>query len=439
MSHAPSTSAKPEARTLKREFTLWSSFAFAFAFISPIVALHGIFGLAYIGAGPSFWWGFFIVFAGQFLVALIFAVLVSRWPLEGSIYQWASRLIGPGYGWFAGWFYIWTLVIAMSTVALGAAGFLAAIFGVADQATTVALIAFGILIFGTGINLVGRIVLKAFMGIAIVATVIGSVGLSIWLLLFHRVQSLSVLLDGGASIGESLQYFAVGGPFLLALAFIGWSFVGFESAAAISEEVAEPRRDVPKAILSSLVLIAIVVMFSALALILTIPDEPEQLAGWGADPVYAVLTAHLGTGISVWIQILFVIGFVASFLALQTSASRLIWAKARDNALPASGVLVKLTKRQHQPIAAVLFTTAVGTLLLLVSSLAENVYAIGVNFTAGGFYLSFLFPVLGFAIVYLRGRWVSGKFSLGSVTGIIAIVATVWAFYNWSISRGPGR
>ncbi|MGC0143707.1 hypothetical protein ACPL7H_11985, partial [Pseudactinotalea sp. Z1732] len=35
-------------------------------------------------------------------------------------------------------------------------------------------------------------------------------------------------------------------------------------------------------------------------------------------------------------------------------------------------------------------------------------------------------PVLGFAIVYLRGRWVSGKFSLGSVTGIIAIVATVW-------------
>ena len=31
-------------RTLKREFRLWSSFAFAFAFISPIVALYGIFG-----------------------------------------------------------------------------------------------------------------------------------------------------------------------------------------------------------------------------------------------------------------------------------------------------------------------------------------------------------------------------------------------------------
>ena len=35
------------SNTLKREFTLWSAFAFAFAFISPIVAIYGIFGLAY--------------------------------------------------------------------------------------------------------------------------------------------------------------------------------------------------------------------------------------------------------------------------------------------------------------------------------------------------------------------------------------------------------
>ncbi len=70
---------------LRREFTLWSSFAISFAFVSPIVALYSIFGLAISTAGPSFWWGFIIVFAGQFLVALVFAMLVSRWPYEGSI------------------------------------------------------------------------------------------------------------------------------------------------------------------------------------------------------------------------------------------------------------------------------------------------------------------------------------------------------------------
>lgn len=191
------------SQTLKREFTFGSAFAFAFAFISPIVALYGIYGLAISTAGPSFWWGFLIVFAGQFLVALVFAMLVSRWPLEGSIYQWANRLLGPGFGWFAGWFYIWTLVIAMATVALGAAGFIANIAGLENPSgTQVALIAFAVLIVGTLINLAGRMFLKVFMAASIVAEVIGSLGLGVWLLIAHREHDLSILFDGGATIGD---------------------------------------------------------------------------------------------------------------------------------------------------------------------------------------------------------------------------------------------
>ena len=77
---AQSPTVVSESHALRREFSLWSSFAFAFAFISPIVALYGIFGLAISAAGPSFWWGFLLVFCGQLLVAFTFAMLVSRWP-----------------------------------------------------------------------------------------------------------------------------------------------------------------------------------------------------------------------------------------------------------------------------------------------------------------------------------------------------------------------
>ena len=66
-------------------------------------AFINIFGLAIGAAGGTFWFGFLVVFAGQMLVALVFAQLVSRWPIEGSIYQWSRRLIGNGYGWFSGW------------------------------------------------------------------------------------------------------------------------------------------------------------------------------------------------------------------------------------------------------------------------------------------------------------------------------------------------
>ena len=205
LSHTSAT-AQGGAQSLKRDFSFGSAFAFAFAFISPIVALYGIYGLAISTAGPSFWWGFLIVFGGQLLVALVFAMLVSRWPLEGSIYQWTIGLAGRGTAWFAGWIYIWTLIIAMATVALGAAGFIANLLGMTEPSgTDKALIAFVVLVVGTAINLAGRGILKVFMYASIVAEVIGSIGLGIWLLATSRVQDLSVLFDGGASAASGYQ------------------------------------------------------------------------------------------------------------------------------------------------------------------------------------------------------------------------------------------
>lgn len=416
-----------KAHSLRREFSFGAAFAFAFAFISPIVALYGIFGLAISTAGPSFWWGFLIVFAGQLLVALVFAMLVSRWPLEGSIYQWANRLLGAGFGWFAGWFYIWTLVIAMATVALGAAGFIANILGIHDASgTQVAFIAFVVLILGTLINLSGRGILKVFMMASIVAEVIGSIGLGVWLLIAHREHDFSILFDGGASIGASEGFFSLGGPFLLAVVFIGFSFVGFESAGSIAEEVHEPRRNLPKAVLFSICFIAAVVMFSSLAIILATPENAQDLPDYDIDPVYAVLTAQLGSAVAIPLQVLFAIGFIASFLALQTSASRLIWAKARDRALPFSNALSKLSRKQRQPVGPILITTVIGTALFLLSNVAENLYIMMVNFTSGGFYLSFLFPVFAFAVVVLRKRWTPGPFSIGKLTGVVSVVALAW-------------
>jgi len=430
LSHTSAT-AQGEAQSLKRDFSFGSAFAFAFAFISPIVALYGIYGLAISTAGPSFWWGFLIVFGGQLLVALVFAMLVSRWPLEGSIYQWTAGLAGRGTAWFAGWIYIWTLIIAMATVALGAAGFIANLLGMTEPSgTDKALIAFVVLVVGTLINLAGRGILKGFMYASIVAEVIGSIGLGIWLLATSRVQDLSVLFDGGASVGVADGFYSLTGSFLVAMVFIGFSFVGFESAGSIAEEVREPKKNLPKAVLFSISFIAVVVMFSSLAIILATPTNAADLPGYDVDPVYAVLTASLGVGVALPVQALFAIGFIASFLALQTSASRMIWALARDNALPFASSLSKLSKVQRQPVIPILITTVVGTALFLLSNVATDLYILMVNFTSGGFYLSFLFPVLAFVIVVFRGKWKPGPFSLGKASGFVAVIALVWIIFE---------
>lgn len=427
-----SSSAAGTKTSLRREFSLWTSFAFAFAFISPIVALYGIFGLAYSTAGPSFWWNFIIVFLGQILVALVFAELVSVWPIEGSIYQWTTRLMGQGIGWMAGWFYMWTLVVAMATVAIGAGGFVGRVIGVDPTQTAFTsggfsvtkqvIIGLAILVLGTVANIIGRGVLKALMVGSIIAEVIGSLGLGILLLISHRNNPVSVLTDGFSTEG----YLSLSGPFLITMAFVGFSFVGFESAGSIAEEVKNPRKNVPKAVIFSISFVALVVIFTAFALIIAIPPE---IAANSADPVYDTLKLLLGTGAAKFAEILFAIGFLASFLALQTSASRLIWAYSRDKALPGHSSLSKLSVEQKQPVNALILATSIGAIMMIASQVTPNFYALMINFTTGGFYLAFLFPLVGLAIVRLKKQWTPGPFNYGKFGSLISSVAVVWAVF----------
>lgn len=413
--------------SLKRDFTLWSVFALAFAFISPIVALYAIFALAFAAGGPAFWWGFVVVLAGQFLVALVFAELASRWPIEGSIYQWSRRLWGNGYGWFAGWAYMWTLVIAMAAVAYGAASFLAPILGIQSPGnTTLVLLALCVVAFGTFANTIARVFLKIMVGLSITAEFVASVAIGTILLLFYRENPISVIFD---SFGVGGEGFYLTGSFLAAVAFIGWAFVGFESAGAVAEEVTDAPRNVPRAILLSLVIVAAVVMYAALALILAIPNLEAVVSGGVEDPILDTLAAKLGAGITTPLFAMIVVGFMASFLALQTSVSRVMWSFARDRAIPASAFFERLSERDRLPINAIFFT-AVVTASFYLLTFSDTVYTLLVNFTTVGFYIAFAFPVVAALVARLQGRWRRGPFNLGRVGFVVNVLAAIWVSFE---------
>ena len=106
--------------TLKRGFTLPSVFALAFSDISPIVSIYTVFGIIVAICGAGFWLAMPIVLVGQLLIAGVFGDVASRFPLAGSVYQWSRQLVGPRYGWFTAWAYIWGLTIALATLTYGA-------------------------------------------------------------------------------------------------------------------------------------------------------------------------------------------------------------------------------------------------------------------------------------------------------------------------------
>lgn len=415
------------APLLKREMGFWSSFSLAFAFISPIIGLYGVFGLALLTAGPAFWWGLLVVLVGQVLVAAVLAELASRWPVAGGVSMWSRSLLGHTFSWYAGWTYIWTLIITVAAVAFGGGTFLASLLGI-EQPDNVTKTVLGavILLISTVANTAGRKWLSFLVTASIVCEVVASLGIGLVLIIFHRHNSLSMLFDSFGTAPDSTGY--VVGPFLAAVAIIGWSFVGFESAGAIAEEVRSPERKVPRAILMSLITVASVITFSCLALLLAIPDLGAAMSGADPDPITTTLTANLGEGITKPVLGIIIIGFIAGTVALQAAVSRSIFAFARVDALPASKSLRRLSKADSLPINALLASAVASGVILALS--ASQVYGALIAFATAGFYIAFIFPVLASLITRLRGRWVAGPFSLGVLGLIVNISAFVWLIFE---------
>ncbi len=410
------------SHTPVRDFTLRSAFALAFSDVSPIVGIYSVFFICLITAGPAFFWGFPVVLIGQLAVTGVFGDLVSKWPFQGCVYQWARELFGARYGWFTNWAFSWGLVIAMGAVALFAAEFLGPAMGLNSLTQTeTSLLALGILLFGTIANMIGRRFLRGLLYVSMTAELIASLGIGIALLFFHRTHSFSFLFSGAGTAHGGGWLF---GPFLTIVAFIGFSFVGFESAGSIAEEVKGARHVLPKAISLSLLSVGLLVMFATLGLILALPDLGAVLAGKDSNPIATTLEARLGSGTGRALLVMLTIGFTASMIAVQASVSRAIWASARAHELPFHGLLSRLTGPERLPRHVIGLTFVVAGILVFIHN--ANVFTLLLSGATAGFFVSYALPVVGAAITRLRGRWNPGPVSMGKAAATVTYFAAIW-------------
>jgi amino acid transporter len=409
-----------------RDFTLRSAFALAFSDVSPIVGIYSVLAISLIAAGPAFFWAFPLVLAGQLLVTGVFGELVSRWPFQGSVYAWSRELIGPRYGWFTGWAYMWGLTLALSALSLAAAQFLLGAFG--DNApsypTTIAT-GLGVLAFGSAANMIGRNLLKTLLYISMTCELIASLGIGTALLFFHRTNPVSVLFSAGGTGHNAAWLFS---PFLGVVAFVGFSFLGFESAGSIAEEVREARRVLPKAITLSLLAAGGLVMYASLGIILSIPSIPAVLSGQDANPIATTLETRLGSATGRVLLIMLTVGFAASLIGVQAAVTRAIWASARDRVLPGSAWLRKLSGREHLPRYAIGLTAVIAGSLLFIST--SKIYALLLSFGNAGFYISYALPIIGAVYVRRRGTWTPGEFTMGRWSTPATYVAAVWITFE---------
>ncbi len=320
------------------------------------------------GAGPALILSFIFAAVACTFCALCYAELASLIPIAGSAYTYAYATLGEIIAWIIGWDLIIEYAIGNVAVAISWSGYLNQFlsgFGVeipvwlrADYQS-----AFGChRLFADPAALAAAAPAKVETCRALVASAptVGGWPLVMNLPAMAIVAFLTVLLVIGIKESSRFNNVMVGLKLLILLFFIvvgafyvrpenwspfmpgGWagvqagaaivffSFIGFDAVSTAAEETLNPKRDLPVALIGSLVICTFLYVITAAVLTGMVPspelatDEPlaHALMGRGLD--WAAGLTSLGA----------VIAFAAVLLVFQMGQPRIFFAMSRDGLLP---------------------------------------------------------------------------------------------------------
>jgi amino acid transporter len=349
--------------------------------LTPALNISIVAGLAGLGC----WMSYFIGTLGVVIVAASVGVLASRHPEAGSYFVYIGRSFGPFAGALAGWSmisaYMFTAVAVALSFAIFLGDFLAA-FGVKLDMLPMTVM---MLIFVATVTYAAYRDVKLSSRVGLILEIV-SVGIMIVItVLFVRVRG--TVIDPPQL---NIATFNYGGVFS-ALPFVIFSFVGFESSATLAKESANPRRNIPLAVIGCAAFAGIFFTLMAYLMVFGIGNDTATL-GKSAAP-FGDVAAKAGLGwASVVVYFAAMISVFACCLASVTAAARLLFSMGRYQFLHRSMGLVHDTHRTpHRAILLCGALLAVICVAILPAGLLDA-------FGYAGTFASFGFVVVYFAL-----------------------------------------
>jgi amino acid transporter len=347
--------------------------------LTPALNISVVAGLAGIGC----WMAYFIGTLGVVIVAASVGILAARHPEAGAYFVYVGRTFGPFAGAVAGWSmisaYLFTAIATTLSFAIFLGNFLS-VFGMQVNPPTMSLV---MSIFIATVTYAAYRDIKLSSRVGLVLEII-SIGIIIVITaLIVRVQG--TVIDHAQLSVSSFKYGAV----FSALPFVIFSFVGFESSATFAKESANPRKDIPLAVIGCGAFAGIFFTLIAYFMVFGMGNDTATL-GASAAP-FGDVAAKAGLGWASTIVYFAALSSVfACALASVNAAARLLFSMGKYRFLHRSMGLVHDTHRT--PHRAVLFCG----FLLAVICLGMQPAGLLNAFGYAGTFASF-----GFVVVYL--------------------------------------
>jgi len=395
------------------------------------VATFSLRWIAVAAAGGPGSVGLWVLAAACFFLPLVFTVLElsTRYPGEGGLYLWSKAAFGPFSAFLTGWTYWAGNLPYFPGLLYFAAGNALFIGGPDTQALSSSSTYFAVaslagITLAAALNVVG-------LGVGKWLTNIG--GIVIWVpltLLFAfagyswlRQGSATPLTFGALVPGTSLKD-------VIMLSSIAFAFAGLEAASTMGDEIKEPRRSVPRAIVYATVLVAGFYTFGTLAVLMALPKE--QVSGLqGVMQAIQVMTTSAGVAWLVPILALCVtlnvLGAVGSWFA---ATARLPFVAGLDAFLP--GAFARVHPRWHTPHVAIIVQAVAAAVFIVLGQAGTTVrgaYEALVNMAIIVNLVPFLYI---FASMYRLQRELAGPAVISVPGG--SVVARALAVLGFTVS-----
>ncbi|CAF4047470.1 unnamed protein product [Adineta steineri] len=420
---------------LRRSLSFFSVLGLSFAIMAVPFGESTTLSIGLTDGGPvTIFYGWILVTIISICIASSLAEICSAYPTSGGVYYWSAMLANkkwkPIASWITGWLGLvgnWTVT---TSICFSGGQLILSAIGLWNEtyipaAWHVVLMYWAVLIIALFVNILAVKYLDFINTMCVYWTAASVLIILITVLTMAkggRRNATYVFTEFDASRAG----WPSGWAFFVGLLQSAYTLTGYGMVAAMCEEVQNPGREVPKAMVLSVVAAGITGVIYLIPILFVMPDVDKVLDVSTGQPIgyiFKVATGSAGGGFGL-LCLIIGIQFFAGIGSL-TAASRCVYAFSRDGAVPGSQIWSKINKKYNVPLYALLLSTFIQGLLGLIylgSSAAFNAFTGVATICLSA---SYALPVF---ILLLRGRYLvaSAPFHLGKFGYAINIITILW-------------
>ncbi|QUC64134.1 amino acid permease [Nitrosopumilus sp. K4] len=315
-------------------------------------------------AGDSVWISFMLGTIVAIFAGLSYAELTSVFPKAAAEYTFVKRAFKNNFlGFLIGWLTAITSVITASVVALGFGGYLLKFIDI-----PIILSAAGLIVALSVVNFIG---IRESAWTNTVFTIVEAAGL------------ILIIVIGFTFVSpEPVDYFdsptGLSGV-VIAFVLVFFAFIGFEDMANVAEEVRQPKKNLPRAVILSVVISGAIYILVALAAVRVV--NWHEL-GLSAAPMADIASKALGEKGNILLSSIALFATTNTVLITLVAGARIFYGMARDGSLPSKlGLVHSKTKTPWIAVLGIMIASAIFTLvgdIVIVANI--TVFAIVITF-----------------------------------------------------------